>query len=404
MPRHETRHWSPDFTAPGGRRNRRAFSYQVYVPDEIAESAPALPTNIVALAVEAEHAARELNLAPPQLGSLEVLARRLLRAEAVASSWIEGLRISQRRLARAELKLEEADVTARSVLGNVVAMDMAVALASTGRAMSLPDLLGIHRLLMQSTSRPAGAGELRTAQNWIGGTPYNPLSAVFVPPPPEYVRPLVDDLLRFMSRDDLPAVIQAAITHAQFETIHPFHDGNGRVGRALIHVVLRRRGIANRFVPPVSLVLATSAAQYVAGLTAYREERLADWIDVFSHAVRSAARRSMVLAEALQKLQEAWLARAGARRDSSAALLIEELAAHPVVTVESAAQILGRSKQAANEALATLENAGIVKQVTLGRRNRAFEAVELVQLIDAFERELAIPEGRDKPSRPAPRT
>src|SRR3990172_11168606 len=119
MPRHETRHWSPDFTAPGGRRNRRAFSYQVYVPDEIAESAPALPTNIVALAVEAEHAARELNLAPPQLGSLEVLARRLLRAEAVASSWIEGLRISQRRLARAPLKLEEADVTARSVLGNV---------------------------------------------------------------------------------------------------------------------------------------------------------------------------------------------------------------------------------------------------------------------------------------------
>jgi Fic family protein len=404
MPRYETRHWRPDFTAPGGRRNRQAFTFQAYVPDEIAESEPTVPTNIVALAVEAEHAVRELNLAPPQLGSLEVLARRLLRAESVASSWIEGLRISQRRLARAELALEEPDVTARSVLGNVVAMEKAVALASTGRAMTLRDLLGIHRLLMQSTSRPSGAGELRTAQNWIGGTPYNPLNAVFVPPPPEYVRQLVDDLLRFMSRDDLPGVVQAAIAHAQFETIHPFHDGNGRVGRALIHVVLRRRETAPRFVPPVSLVLATNAVQYVAGLTAYRASRLADWIEVFARAVGSAARRSMVLAQALQKLQAAWLTRAGTRQGSSAALLCDALVAHPVVTVESAAQILGRSKQAVNEALATLEEAGIVKQVTLGRRNRAFEAVELVKLIDAFERELGIPEGRDKPSRPTPRS
>lgn len=97
-----------------------------------------------------------------------------------------------------------------------------------------------------------------------------------MPPPPERVKELMEDLVAFMNRGDLPPVVQAAIAHAQFEIIHPFADGNGRVGRALIHVVLRRRGLAPRYVPPVSLVLAADARAYVAGLTAFREERPGD--------------------------------------------------------------------------------------------------------------------------------
>src|SRR6201999_2938774 len=103
-----------------------------------------------------------------------------------------------------------------------------------------------------------------------GGISFNPCSAVFVLPPQEHVLGLMQDLCEFCNQDALPAVVQAAMAHAQFETIHPFVDGNGRTGRALVHVILRRRGVAPRLLPPVSLVLATWATDYVAGLTATR--------------------------------------------------------------------------------------------------------------------------------------
>ena len=404
MPRFETRRWAPDPTAMGGRRSRQAFSYKAFVPDESRLADPGLPSKVVGLLSDAERAVQTLNLDPPDMASLEVLARRLLRAESVASSWIEGLRISQRRLARAEaLELEGSDVTARSVLGNVAAMEQAVKLADLGRDLRLSDLLKVHETLMTATERPAGAGALRIEQNWLGGTAYNPLNAEFIPPPPELVAPLMEDLLEFVARTDLQASVQAAIAHAQFETIHPFGDGNGRVGRALIHIVLRRRGLAPSFVPPVSLVLAASSARYVGGLVAFREGRLADWLTVFATSLGAAARKSVELATELAKLQQAWRVRCGEpRRDSSAEALIRLLPAHPVLTVEAAATLLDRSKQAANQALSVLEAAEVVKQTSIGRRNRAFEAVELVHLVDAFERELAIPEDGAPPRRPAP--
>jgi len=97
-----------------------------------------------------------------------------------------------------------------------------------------------------------------------------PCSAAFVPPPPELVPGLIEDLCVICNDDSLPAVAQAALAHAQFETIHPFADGNGRTGRGLIHLVLRRRELATRVLPPISLILATWAKDYIDGLTATR--------------------------------------------------------------------------------------------------------------------------------------
>src|SRR5512138_1195371 len=279
MARHETRSWPANPAAPGGRTERRAFRYRAFVPDLVSDLQLSVPSAVAAAVSTAERAVDALNRDPPRLASLEVLARRLLRAESVASSRIEGLVLSQRRLARAEAEEGDArDETARSVLGNVVAMEHAVAVGSGAKPLRLKDVLEIHRRLMLATTTPRIAGELRDRQNWIGGNAYNPGRADYVPPPPERVKDLVDDLVAFMNRTDLPPVVQAAIAHAQFETIHPFADGNGRVGRALIHVVLRRRGLAPRYVPPVSLVLAADAKSYVAGLTDFREERAAHWV------------------------------------------------------------------------------------------------------------------------------
>ena len=404
MARYETRSWPADPSAPGGRAERRAFSYRAFVPDPIAGLELALPSSVAAAVSIAERAIDALNRDPPRLASLEVLARRLLRAESVASSRIEGLVLSQRRLARAEAEEPDArDETARSVLGNVVAMEHAVALGAGAKPLRLKDVLEIHRLLMLATTTPQIAGKLREHQNWIGGNAYNPGRADFVPPAPERVKDLMDDLVAFMNRTDLPPVVQAAIAHAQFETIHPFADGNGRVGRALIHVVLRRRGLAPRYVPPVSLVLAADAKAYVAGLTAFREDRAADWILLFAQAIERAAAKASELALRLAELQERWRERAGRpRRHSSAEALIVELPAHPFVTVATAQKFLGRSKQAVNEAIAVLADKGVLHPITLAKRNRAWEARELFDLINDVERELATPTD-DEPSRPTPR-
>ena len=113
-----------------------------------------------------------------------------------------------------------------------------------------------HRTLMADEPERVKPGRFREGQNWIGGRRNNPSDARYVPPPEDHVPALMSDLIDFIDRDDLPAIAQAAITHAQFETIHPFVDGNGRVGRCLIHVVLRRRDVARSFVPPISVVLA----------------------------------------------------------------------------------------------------------------------------------------------------
>ncbi len=402
MPRFETLTWQPDPNAYGPRRTRRALKYKALVPDPVAALDPSLSSSVAGLLAEAERETAALNLNPPKIANLEALARRLLRAESVASSWIEGVQLSQRRLARAEAEGGETrDATARAVLGNVAAMERATTLADQRKPMRLRDLLDVHRALMKQTPDPRGAGELREQQNWIGGNPYSPLDASYVPPPPGHVPGLVDDLLRFMARDDLPASIQAAVAHAQFEAIHPFADGNGRVGRTVIHFVLRRRGLAPRFVPPVSLVLAARSNTYIRGLNAFAHGQLADWLDVFARALRAAAQRSAALAGAIATLQESWRERTGRpRRDSSAEALIGALPACPVLTADSAAKLLGRSVQAANEALAALERAGVVKVAGAVRRNRAFESPELLQLVAAFEKDLAVSgEGFTGPSK-----
>ena len=223
---------------------------------------------------EAETAIARLNGQASALADTEALARLLLRAESVASSRIEGLEIGARRLLRAEAARKQGeptrDVTAAEVLGNIDAMSAAISEIEPGGQITVDTLLGFHRRLLETTWQSRYAGQLRERQNWIGGSEYNPCSAVFVPPPHELIPELVEDLCAFCNTESLPAVAQAAIAHAQFETIHPFADGNGRTGRALIQLVLRRRGLATRVLPPISLVLATWAKDYVDGLTANR--------------------------------------------------------------------------------------------------------------------------------------
>jgi Fic family protein len=241
---------------------------------------------------------------------------------------------------------------------------------------------------------------LRQEQNWIGGRLGNPADAAFVPPPENLVLALLDDLVAFIAREDLPAVAQAAVAHAQFETIHPFIDGNGRVGRALIHVVLRRRGVAARFVPPVSIVLAARPTAYVEGLVGFREGRVADWIGSFATAAARAASASIALADQVAALQGDWRERAGRPRAGSAAnKLIALLPALPVLSAPTARAAIGVSQQQTLAALKALAEAGVIRQLSAGTYNRQYAATELFDLLTSYEEGVV---GSARSARPAP--
>ena len=376
----------------GARKDRVPFTFSAFVPDPIAKRDFTLSGAAGDAVARATGALTELE-ASGVGHDLEVLAGPLLRAEALGSSFIEGLRASSKRVALATYEPVASDMTARAVLGNVRAMELATTTASRVARFRLDDLLDIHRTLLDRTTEARFAGHVRTDQNWIGGRSYSPAGAAFIPPPPARVPTLLNDLVRFTNRSDLPAVAQAAIAHAQFETIHPFGDGNGRTGRCLMHVIFRRRAVTPHFVPPVSVVLAANAKQYVRGLVDFREERIEDWIGTFADATTQSARAARSLWNRVDALLMALIERAGTpRKDAVARKIIVGLPAQPIVSAETAAARHGVTPTAAREALNRLQAVKVLVAARVGRRrDREWMSEELFQLLDAFENFLGDP-------------
>jgi Fic family protein len=404
--------WQANPDAYGPRKHRRPCQYTAYVPDLLSAHALDFSAELAADVVDAERALAAFG--GPGEHHLEQLARFLLRAEAVASSKIEGLQVNSRRLARHEAKLaagvQDNDATADAVLGNVKAMNHAVQSVAMAEEIEVKDLLDIHRALMEHSDQPEIAGLVRTKQNWIGGNNFNPCQAAFVPPPPGYVDALLEDLCAFINRDDLPGTVQAGLAHAQFETIHPFADGNGRTGRALIHVVLKRRGLTRDFVPPISLALATRASAYVDGLSSFRYvgtpvseaafDGLRDWLDLFLSATRRATDDAAALQSRLTDLESEWRAALSPRRGSAAERLLPELIGHPVIAAEDVTRLTGASRSAAFAAMESFVDAGILQPIGNQQRYRLFEAPKVFGILTDYERATATESGNTRGEQP----
>lgn len=383
------RRWEPTPDSPD-RHARRGFSYYAFKGWRVRDVELTLSAELAHEVSRTEGEIRRLNHDPPRTRLLEAAQQQLLRAEAVASSRIEGYQLSHRRLAEAVFAPDRTDPNARRVYANVRAMEEAIRLASGRKPFGIDDIRAIHRRLFDGTPDADVTGVIRESQNWIGGNDYSAYGADFIPVPEDQVHRLLEDLCEFIERDDLPALVQAAIVHAQFETIHPFVDGNGRVGRCLIHVVLRARGLAPHYVPPVSVVLATNPGEYVEGLTAYRAERAEDWVTIFVRATDASARSAEELARRIERLQEKWRERADHPRAGSAhAKLIEALPIQPVVDVASAARAIGSSEEGARRAIDRLTRAGVLREVTGRLRGRSWECIGLFALLDEFDRGMA---------------
>ncbi len=401
--------WASTLHSGVPRRERRSGAYRRYLPDSLL----AMP---VLLGVELSHQTAVLerevrSLGSPQDETLASIARFLLRSEAIASSRIEGVAPSPQQVALAELGREET-VRGLSDQARLVANNMTVVQAATTELVqagqvTVEHIVDLHRALLPEEPRHHG---LRTVQNWIGGSDRHPIDADFVPPSADMVPTLMQDLVDYLNGAAHSPLVQAALLHAQFETIHPFTDGNGRVGRALIHTVLTRRGLTTAAVLPVSLVLATLRDAYVAGLTSYRHEgppesdvaqaAMQQWLGIFIHAASLATEQSIQLLSTIEELRSDWLARLSAHRaslgvrqtpraDSATARLLPRLPEAPVVTAGSLQRILDVSFPAASTALEELAAAGVLRRRKIERGTTAYMATEILDLITHTERRLA---------------
>lgn len=380
--------WAPDFARTSGRRIS-AGRYRAFIPSPIADEDFGLSGPSAELVQRASKAVGDLNASQGQLVSLEGMARQLLRSEALASSQIEGLSVSHRKLAEAELEGRQGHHKAQEIMANVHALERAMEMPERVEQLNVDDIRAIHAELAIVPPLDKIAGQLREESSWIGGTA--PPDAEYVGPPHEHVRPLLDDLCEFMARDDLPAIQQAAIAHSQFELIHPFGDGNGRVGRCLIHVLLRRRGLAPRYVPPVSLVLGANKDAYIAGLERFRSNDVDIWVDQFSRSTTIAAEKASEFSEAVLQLQKQWREQVQARRQSAILPIIELLPQYPILTAAVAEKQVGRSRPATINALERLAEADVLTRHRNQKKGDSWEAKELFRLLDNFEAAVKLP-------------
>jgi Fic family protein len=331
---------------------------------------------------------------------MTALGGLLLRSESVASSKIERLDVSQRDLARALIGAARPKSIAGRVAANVRALQRAVALAGDAEV-TRETFTEIHRVLMEPDEYNAQeAGVIRSEQNWIGGSDYTPRDAMFVPPKPELVPALLDDLAAFMSRSDMAAVVQAAVAHAQFETIHPFIDGNGRTGRALVHLLFQRRALVTQTVVPVSMVLLADPGSYFDGLELYRRGALDEWVRMFAAAAALGATSATQLGEQLREIADDWKTAARPRAGSAVKKLLDGLARQPVVDIDQVAKLCpGIATTNLHRAVNRLVEAGILAPITTGKRNQVWAATDIIDLLERFEKDVI---GRRKPPLIAP--
>lgn len=351
-----------------------------WVPDPLAGHAFEVG---IRTARRTERAAAAVAAGDRQPSRFEPIAMLLLRTEGVASSYIEGLRTSLADVAAAEIGGTRNE-TAKYIADNLAAV--VDALGTSRRTLMTGDVHDWHRRLMATGSHlgPEMIGAFRTAQSWIGGT--SPRDAAFVPPPPELVPPLMEDLIEFINSDGIDPVTQAAVAHAQFETVHPYGDGNGRIGRILIGWILAHR-LDVAVMPPVSVFIARDPGGYLAGMTMFRLGQLDVWVEWMAAAVQHSSEAAASLMIRSEALIQTWQSRmADLREDATARKVVDILGEHPVVSSDLIATRLDVSERSGRVALGALAERGIVQpyeqQPTQSGRPRQFwVAGELIDLV-----------------------
>jgi len=380
---HEQQIWDLPAAFGSTRRERagRGHRYQSAIPARMADLELRIPAS---LAADAEDAATELArfdaTAEHGLGTLTAV---LLRSESASSSQIELITASARAIAEAELT-GSGTANAVVVVDNMHAMTDALTGVDRLTAVKIAE---VQRVLLERHS-PSMVG-WRTEPVWIGGSGSTPVTADYVAPDHRLIPGAIDDLVRFAARDDLLLLPQIAVAHAQFETIHPFADGNGRAGRAIVQVLLRSKGLTRTATVPISGGLLVEKDQYFEALGRFREGDAGPIVDQFNHASLRAVHQGRQLATRMTELRDTWREVVRARSDSAAWKIIDLLPVHPVVDAETVAREIGINPNNVRRSVAPLVEAGIL----IGRQHYKshkylYRAPAILNLLDEYASEV----------------
>lgn len=335
-----------------------------------------LPSSVLA---DAEDAATEIARFDAEVGhEIAPFAVLLLRSESASSSQIENLTASARAITLAQLG-EGTSVNAAQIVDNVAAMNAALRLADR---LDADAILQMHGALMAHASD--GAGRWRAEQVWVGGSSYGPHLAEFIPPHHTRVHASITDLIAFATRSDLPALPHVALAHAQFETIHPFTDGNGRTGRALIHAMLRARGLTRHVTVPVSAGLLADVDAYFDALTAYRSGDAVPIVTQVVDASHASIANSRQLVGDLRDARSRWQDAIRARQDAAVWRLADFLLRQPVVDAATVQASLDVTSANAHRAIRQLDEAGVINEFSGKQRRRLWQAPEVISALDDF--------------------
>jgi Fic family protein len=354
---------------------------EVALPPQIADVKVSLGS---ALAGQIEDAMGEITRLDSVHGDhLEPLGVLLLRTEAVASSKIERIQATIDDYARA-LHGNKANASASAMVAATKALGTMIGEVGRTRTITIETITTAHRALMiEDPDEAAYAGRFRDVQNWIGGSDHSPRGAMYVPPPWETVGGYMDDLVGFSNRDDMPALAQAALAHAQFESIHPHTDGNGRIGRALVNAILRRRSATTRVVVPIASALVAHRDRYFDLLNDYRTGDATPIVSAFAIAAAIAAAESRTtaaqLSEAPTRMRD--MVR-GVRAGSATAKLLDGLPTDPIFTADEAVDRIGASATSGYDAIERLVAAEVVRPLTTRRRNQVWGATVILDALD----------------------
>lgn len=325
--------------------------FRAAVVPAIQGATPPLPPDVHDAATRATQQMLRFDQAAGGLAAMP-FAAVLLRGESATSSQIENLTVRARNLSLAGLGLQTSP-NAAMVARNVTALRTAV---DAAEHLDRVAILSMHRALMHGIDRDAGS--VRTEWVWIGGE--SPVTASFVAPEHPDVGPALDDLVAFLGRRDLDPTVQAALAHAQFETIHPFTDGNGRCGRALVSALLRARGVTQNLTVPLSSGLLHNLDGYIAALTAYRAGDPIPIVTAFSEAAEASITNARLMADEIEAFRQEAM---GSRTRVTPALraIIDLCCREPAFTAGMLIETAGVTAPTAYRTADALTRAGVLQ-------------------------------------------
>ena len=378
-----------DATGRAGAYIRQPTGYAAFIPKKLP---PEPPLDIAALQValsQADQALGRLDGAALTLPDPDIFVFMYIHKEAVLSSQIEGTQSSLQDVLAVQGRLfaPERPVDAAEVVNYIGAMELGLQQLET-LPVSIRLMRNIHRRLLEGVrGAHLTPGEVRTTQNWIGPWGATIRDAVFVPPPPDIVLNSLGDLERFLhSEDDLPLLIRIGLAHAQFETIHPFLDGNGRLGRLLITFLLTERGILRKPTLYLSHYFARNRQEYYDRLQAVRDNGdWEGWLRFFLQGIAEIAEEAADTVRRIQVLREedrGFVTNSFGRAAGNGLRVLERLYREPYVNVARVQELTGTSFAGANQLVSRMVECGILVEVTGQARNRVFGYKRYLDLFD----------------------